>query len=119
MNDIIDLGNLVFNHLVEQCSELEESRVLFLYGITQGTPWQIIDSDKWVTVTVDGIAMNFEDQALTDLHDQWHLIVNAKKTEAMNQLISKLKGSTRELKDGDIVEFGASSGEFREINFSL
>jgi hypothetical protein len=57
MKDIIDLGNLVFSQLVKSHGELEESRTLFLYGITVGSDWQVLGSDRgidWSSVKVSG-----------------------------------------------------------------
>ena len=42
MKDLIDLGNLVFNQLIKEHGEIEESRLLFIYGVTTGTQWSVL-----------------------------------------------------------------------------
>ena len=50
MKDLIDVGNLVFDRLVSDHGELSESRTLFLYGVTTGNTWFVLDSAKWITI---------------------------------------------------------------------
>ena len=117
MKDIIDLGNKVFDQLISEHGESQESRMLFLYGITTQTRWSIVGSAKWVLVHADGVSLNFEDPVLAELSDQWMKI---RAEQSRLQLADRLKRFKAEYerpspKDGETFNFWSDSGNFREI----
>lgn len=119
--DLIDLGNLAFSRLIEAHGEIEESRLLFLYGVTTSARWQVLDSQKWLIIGPDGLSKNFADQVLDELAAEWS---SRSVKLAEDQLALKLKRMREEydrpaLKPGDTFEFGKSSGEWRNLNFNL
>lgn len=118
MKDIIDLGNLVFDQLIAEHGELSESRTLFLYGITTNTTWQILNSQKWVTITQEGVLKNFEDKAIDAYDRAWKKQLKTVEVDQARKVINAIKREDN-LKDGDIIEFGKSSGEWRNINLNL
>jgi hypothetical protein len=117
MKDIIDLGNKVFDRLIDAYGETAESRTLFLYGITTNTRWSIIGSDHWVLVQADGVFMDFEDPILSDLSQQWLAIrADQEKAETAARLQKFKDEYTRPTpKDGDTFTFWSDGGTFREI----
>lgn len=118
MKDIIDLGNLVFDQLVKAHGELPESRTLFLYGITTGSDWVVLGTQKTVMIDKTGVTKNFEDPIIDSHHASWLEMTKRAEVSKAQEVLSKIKREDR-LKDGDIIEFGKSSGEWREINFNL
>lgn len=117
--DLIDLGNLAFNRLIEKHGEIEESRLLFLYGVTTGSRWQIYESAKWIQIENEGIVKNFEDDGLDSLNLKWRSL-STKVQE--DKVAAKLKQMREEYdrpspKPGDTFEFGKSSGEWRNLTF--
>ena len=119
MKDIIDLGNLVFDQLVIEHGELEESRVLFLYDITKGNDWQVLNDIKVIRIDNSGVTKNFEDLVIEKLNDSWRSVVSQRDSIASAAISDQMKSQIKELKDGDIIEFGKSSGPWREIPFNL
>ena len=117
MKDIIDLGNLVFNQLVKSHGELEESRTLFLYGITVGSDWQVLGSVKVVIIDQTGVSINFEDQIITDVNSQWKQIITNRQGVKAAAELSKIKSNTKQFKDGETYEFWQNEGPWKEINF--
>jgi hypothetical protein len=117
MKDIIDLGNKVFDRLIEEYGETQDSRMLFLYGITTSTKWSIVGSDRWVLVHADGVSINFEDARISSLSSEWQMI-RAEKTKT--DLAERLKRFRAEYekptpRDGQTFNFWSDSGDFREI----
>ena len=118
MKDLIDLGNLVFDQLIAEHGELAESRTLFLYGITTGSSWQVLNSQKTLVIDKGGVSKNFEDKAIDAYDRAWkNLIKEAELTHA-RQVLNAIKREDNP-KDGDTIEFGKSSGEWRNIDFNL
>ena len=117
MKDIIDLGNAVFNRLVEAHGEIQESRLLFLYGITTNTKWTLFSSDLWVLVHADGVTANFEDPVLADLSGQWLTIRSAQDQAAFAKRLKQFREEYERPapKDGEIFSFWSDPGTFREI----
>lgn len=118
MKDIIDLANAVFNHLVKEHGELEESRTLFLYGVTMGNMWFIINSAKWITVEEPGVTCNFEDLAIIDIDRAWKNVKFEKEAIAAQKVIDQISPQARNTnpKDGDTFEFWNNETPWREIN---
>ena len=117
MKDIIDLGNRVFDHLIEAHGELPESRTIFLYGITNGSTWFILGTDKTVTIEESGLIKNFEDLKLDQLDSEWKQL-KFNKELAIAQRIKRSISPENQLnspKDGDTFNFWNNEGEFREI----
>ena len=102
MKDLIDVGNLVFDRLVSDHGELSESRTLFLYGVTTGNTWFVLDSAKWITIDPTGALKNFEDSVIEKIDEEWKSLLLAKE-------ITKAK-------DGDTYEFWKNEGPWREIS---
>lgn len=117
MKDIIDLGNRVFDRLIEEHGETQESRTLFLYGITTSTKWSIIGSDKWVLVHADGVMINFEDDQLAALSNEWRSIRDEQDKAALADRLKRFREEYEKPtpKDGDTFDFWSGSGHFREI----
>lgn len=118
MTDLIDLGNLVFNVLRDKHGEIEESRMLFLYLITQKSKWDILGSKHWIFIEVGGITKNFTDPEIDRLNQEWLAL---KARVDYNFLVTKLDSLRKEYdrpapKDGDIWEFGGSDKPFRNIS---
>jgi hypothetical protein len=118
MKDIIDLGNSVFNHLVKEHAELEESRTLFLYGITMGNTWFIIDSAKWIIVEESGLTYNFDDPEIAKLDKVWKDLKFQKELIAAQKIMKEISPQSRSVnpQDGDTFEFWNNETPWREIN---
>ena len=119
MRDLIDLGNLVFDRLVEVHSELPESRTLFLYGITQGSTWTVIGTNKQLTITQEGVYKNFEDRVIETHHLTWTDLINSARKKKADAEVRKLKEEPKQFKDGDVIDFWKDEGPWREINIGL
>jgi hypothetical protein len=116
MKDIIDVGNSVFDRLVSDHGELSESRTLFLYGITTGTTWFVLDSVKWITIDQAGIAKNFDDSVIEAVDRDWKNLLSAKDAANANKIIQQIKPKDNGPKDGDHYEFWKNEGPWREIS---
>jgi hypothetical protein len=116
MKDIIDVGNSVFDRLVSDHEELSESRTLFLYGITTGTTWFVLDSAKWITIDQAGIAKNFDDSVIEAIDRDWKNLLSAKDAANANKIIQQIKPKDNGPKDGDTYEFWKNEGPWREIS---
>lgn len=119
MKDLIDLGNLVFNQLIKEHSEHEESRMLFLYGVTTGTQWSVLNSDKWLLIEPAGITKNFSDQTIDALTREWQSLKNLHDQKAVDSKLARMRAEydRPQPKDGEIIEFWSGSNTFREIKF--
>jgi len=122
MKDLIDLGNLVFNRLVEAHGEIEESRMMFLYYITKSDPWIFGTSrktEKQVHITKDGVWKNFPDPVLDDLHKKWMALKLEVDMKFLEKRIAIMRAEfdRKAPKDGDVWEYGNSQGPFRELKF--
>jgi hypothetical protein len=117
MKDIIDLGNLVFDRLIEAHNEDPESRTLFLYGITTGTSWNVINSEKTLLIQSDGVVLNFEDVVISKLSSKWQQIRIEQDKAALAERLKRFKAEYEKPspKDGDTFNFWSDSGTFREI----
>jgi hypothetical protein len=117
MKDIIDLGNMVFDRLIQTHGESQESRMLFLYGITTNTKWGVLGSDHWVLVHADGVTASFDDPVLTDLSGQWLAIRSAQDQAAFTERLKRFREEYEKPapKDGDTFNFWSDPGTFREI----
>lgn len=118
MRDIIDLGNSVFSHLIKQHGELEESRTLFLYGVTMSNTWFIIDSANWIIVEESGLTYNFEDSEIAGFDKIWKDIKFEKELNAAHQIMKEISPQNRLInpQDGDTFEFWNNETPWREIN---
>ena len=113
------MGNLVFNVLREKHGEIEESRMLFLYLITQRKEWNVLASTKTILIEKDGILKNFPDHQIEQLNLEW---LNLKAIVDYNFLTNKIAKMRAEYdrpapKDGDVWEFGNMNNQFREMKF--
>lgn len=117
MKDIIDLGNKVFDLLIEAHGELPESRTIFLYGITMGSTWFILGTSKMIVIEDSGLTKNFEDSRLDKLNEEWKQLKFNKELEAARKIKSMISPENQENspKDGDTFNFWGNEGEFREI----
>jgi hypothetical protein len=117
MKDIIDLGNMVFDRLIQTHGEIPESRMLFLYGITTNTKWTMMGSDRWVLVHADGVTANFDDPALAELSSQWLAIRSAQDQAVFTERLKRFREEYEKPapKDGDTFNFWSDPGTFREI----
>lgn len=116
MKDIIDLGNLVFNQLVKDHGETEESRLLFLYNITVNEPW-IINITKTVQLSEAGVLINFEDSVISDLNAEWKQILFNRELAKADKQRESMNANINKFKDGDTFEFWQNETPWREINF--
>lgn len=119
MKDIIDLGNKVFDYLIDKHNELPESRTLFLYSITAGTPWYIINTNNVLIIEEAGITINFIDAELTIINDEWLAIQFEKKRKLANSILQKIKSETNSPREGDTYEFWKNEEPFRNITFNF
>jgi hypothetical protein len=119
MKDLIDLGNLVFNHLIKEHHEIEESRLLFLYGVTTSTKWSVINSNKWILIEPSGLSKNFTDSVLESLDSEWKNLKLQFDKAAIDLKLAKARAEydRPQPKAGDTFEFWSDSGSFREIKF--
>lgn len=119
MKDLIDLGNLVFNRLVSDYGETEESRRLFLYQITTMTKWHVMNSNHWILFERTGVTKNFSDQVIDQLDVEWKALKLAVDMDFLNRKLAVLRSEfdRKAPKDGEIWEFGTSNGSFRSLNF--
>jgi hypothetical protein len=117
MKDIIDLGNRVFDRLIEAHGELPESRTIFLYGITTGSTWFILGTEKTVTIEDGGLTKNFEDIVLDALDSEWKQLKFNKELAAAQQIKRMIspENQANSPKDGDTFNWWNNEGEFREI----
>jgi len=119
MKDLIDLGNLVFNRLVSDHGEIEEFRMLFLYQLTTSTTWRIMNSNHWIQFDRNGVIKNFNDPEIDKLDAEWKALKLVVDIEFLNRKLEIMRSEydRKAPKDGEIWEFGASSGPFRSLNF--
>lgn len=116
MKDIIDLGNLVFNQLINKHGEVEESRLLFLYNITVGEPW-IINTNKVVQISETGVSISFDDSVISELQVQWKGLLFNKQEKAADNERAKMNAGVNRFKDGDTFEFWQNETPWKEIKF--
>jgi hypothetical protein len=119
MKDLIDLGNLAFDQLVSEHGELEESRVMFLYQLTLGAEWYILGSQKLIQITKNGIVKNFSDPVIEKHDAAWKNHLQEKASIESDKIRKQINSQTQHSMDGQIIEFGKSSGPWREIPFNL
>jgi uncharacterized protein with gpF-like domain len=121
MKDLIDLGNLTFNRLVSNHGEHNDSRLLFLYGVTNQTRWHIANSSKWVLIEKSGLSKNFDDAILDELALAWKQLKAKTETVAAKNRLDMLRAEYDRPapKPGETFEFGKNSGGFREIPFNF
>lgn len=119
MKDLIDLGNLIFNQLVSNHGEIEESRMLFLYQLTTSTTWHILNSNHWIQFDRNGVIKNFNDPEIDKLDAEWKALKLAVDIDFLNRKLEIMRSEfdRKAPKDGEIWEFGASNGPFRSLNF--
>jgi hypothetical protein len=119
MRDLIDLGNLAFDQLVKEYGESPEGRLLFLYGVTNSTRWNLLNSSKWVLIEADGLSKNFEDATLSEIDASWKALKSKADADSAKKRLDTMRAEYDRPAPtaGDIFEFGKSSGEFREISF--
>lgn len=117
MKDLIDLGNKVFDHLIEAHGELPESRTMFLYSITVGSTWYILGTNKCLTIEEGGLSKNFEDRFLEEIGLEWKKIKFNREYEAAQKIKRAIspENQANSPKDGDTFNFWGNEGEFREI----
>ena len=118
MKDIIDLGNSVFSHLIKEHGELEESRTLFLYGVTLGNTWFILDSAQWLIVEESGLTYNFDDLEIAKLNTTWKDAKFQKELIAAQRIMKEISPQAKSVnpQDGDTFEFWNNETPWREIN---
>lgn len=118
MKDIIDLGNSVFSHLVKEHGELEESRTLFLYGVTMGNTWFILDSANWLIVEESGLTYNFDDPVIAKLNITWKDSNFQKELIAAQRIMKEISPQANGVnpRDGDTFDFWNNETPWREIN---
>ena len=118
MKDIIDLGNRVFDRLIEAHGELQESRTLFLYSITQGSTWFILGSNLQILIEEGGVTSNFEDPVILAIDKDWKDSKIRKEYKAAQEIKKKINpdNQNHSPKDGDIFNLWTTETEFREIN---
>jgi len=117
MKDLIDLGNRVFDILIKDHGEDPESRTLFLYSLSIDSPqpWYVLGSDKRVMITQSGVSISFQDDAIASLNLEWTKLIEDKKSEHANRVLSKIKSQNFSPKDGDTFNFWENEGPWKEI----
>ena len=115
--DVIDIGHKVFDRLVDSYGEDPQSRLLFLAGCTTGFDWFVINSDKTVLVTEDGISANFEDEVITQINDEIQAEKRKLSEELAKKITKELEMGRDKFKDGDTYEFWSNNSN--NINIDL
>lgn len=119
MKDIIDLGNRVFDRLIEAHGEAADARLLFLYGITVGNDWHIPGTNKVIRVAIDQLTKNFPDPAIDMLFESWRKTVATIDRDRNERALARMRAEYEfQVKPGDVYEFGKSSGSWREVGLS-
>lgn len=119
MRDLIDLANLVYDQLIKEHGETKEGRLLFLYGASMGNEWFIAGSNKFLTVSIEGVTKNFKDEVIDGLSTKWKELVATYERKKLDAMLKKMRSEYEfTVKPGDMYEFGKSSSEFREIGFN-
>lgn len=116
MMDIIDIGNKVFDRLVDSYGEDPESRLLFLAGCTTGYEWFVINSDKRLFVTENGISYNFEDEVINQINLEISEIKKAAELELAKRITKEMESGRDKFKDGDIYHFWSDDSKNIDIN---
>lgn len=119
MNDLIDLGNLVFDELKKKHGEEDFSRELFLYCLTQSQTFYLAGSNKVVTISKTGVSKNFDDSVIDSLDAQWKSKIEAANSTRAEAVIQHIKNPGKQPKDGDVFNFweNDNGSEWREIKF--
>lgn len=114
---MIDLGNLVFDQLKANHGETEESRMLFLYNLTQKQKWLVFNSNHWILIEASGIVKNFFDPVIDSLNSQWIALKASVDYARLENIIKKMRAEYDRPapRDGDLWEFGSGQGPFKEI----
>lgn len=115
--DVIDIGHRVFDRLVDFYGEDPQSRLLFLAGCTTGFDWFVINSDKTVLVTEDGISANFEDEVITQINNEIQAEKRKLSEELAKKITKELEKGRDKFKDGDTYEFWSNNSN--NINIDL
>jgi hypothetical protein len=119
MKDIIDLGNKVFDRLLEAHGETTDARLLFLYGITVGNDWHIPGTNKVVHIAMDSVSKNFPDQVIDGLFETWRMTIATIDHDRNERALARMRSEYEfQVKPGDVYEFGKSSGQWREVGLS-
>jgi len=115
--DLIDIGNRVFDRLVDTYGEDPESRLLFLAGCTTGYEWFVINSDKKLLITDNGISLNFEDSVISQINFELTELKKKREQEIAERITQEMERSRDKFKDGDTYEFW--SNDLHNINIDL
>jgi len=103
--------------LKETHGEIEESRILFLYSITNNIEWNVLESDKVLHINKDGIFKNFKDSDIETLHNNWVKFKNLKDNKILIEKVEKMRAEfdRKAPTDGEIWEFRNKITPFRKI----
>lgn len=115
--DVIDIGNRVFDRLVDAYGEDPGSRLLFLAGCTTGFEWFVINSDKKLLVTENGISANFEDGVITQINLELTQLKKQRDQEIAKRITQEMEAGRNKFKDGDVYHFW--SNDSNNINIDL
>lgn len=115
--DVIDIGNRVFDRLVDTYGEDPESRLLFLAGCTTGFEWFVINSDKKLLVTDSGVSANFEDEVITQINLEISTMIKQKNEAVAAKFAKEMEKGREQFKDGDTYHFW--SNDSNNININL
>jgi hypothetical protein len=105
--DFIGFCNLVFDYLIERYSEDPDSRLLFLYDMTEGIVWNIIRYNpgiiETIIVTKTGILTSLVDKTIESYNEIWKTQLLKKEQDFARTVINKLDPSNQpQFKDGMI-----------------
>jgi hypothetical protein len=117
--DVIDIGNRVFDRLIDKYGEDPGGRLLFLAGCTTGFAWFILNSDKTLTVSELGISANFEDEVITQINDELSAERRIRDEAVAAKFAKELEKGRDRFKDGDTYEFWSNNGDNININLRL
>ena len=109
----------MFNQLIKEHGEIEESRLLFIYGVTTGTQWSVLNSSKLLLIEPAGVTKNFGDQVIDALNFEWQSIKNQHDQKQVDLKLARMRAEydRPQPKDGDMIEFWSGESNFREIKF--
>ncbi len=117
--DLIDIGNKVFDRLVDTYGEDPESRLLFLAGCTTGFEWFVINSDKKLLVTENGISANFEDEIITQINTEIKSEKRQRNEEVAQRFAKEMEKGRDKFKDGDTYHFWSDTSNNTNIDIKF
>jgi len=119
MMDVVDIGNKVFDRLVDAYGEDPEGRLLFLAGCTTGFEWYVLNSEKKLLVTENGVSANFEDEIITQINNELLAERRKRDEEIAKRITAEIEKNRDKFKDGDTYHFWSDDSQNININLKF